>query len=49
VWKDASAFIATRRFQRFEPGAGVASATDARAGWARAVRAALAWARDRGT
>jgi glycerol kinase len=49
VWKDASAFIATRRFQRFEPGAGVTAAVEARAGWARAVRAALAWARDRGT
>jgi glycerol kinase len=49
VWKDASAFLATRRFQRFEPGAGVAAAAGARAGWARAVRAALAWARDRGS
>ena len=49
VWRDAHAFIATRRFQRFEPGAGVAAAAEARAGWARAVRAALAWARDRGT
>jgi len=49
VWRDARAFIATRRFQRFEPGAGVAAAAEARAGWARAVRAALAWARDRGT
>ena len=49
VWRDAHVFIATRRFQRFEPGAGVAAAAEARAGWARAVRAALAWARDRGT
>jgi len=49
VWRDAHEFIATRRFQRFEPGAGAAAAAEARAGWARAVRAALAWARDRGT
>ena len=48
VWRDANAFLATRRFQRFEPGAGAAAAREARGGWARAVRAALAWARDPG-
>jgi len=49
VWPDANAFLATRRFERFEPAARSDAAGDARAGWARAVRATLAWARDRGT
>ena len=48
VWPSADAFLATRRFDRFTPGAGRAAAQDAAAGWARAVRAALAWARDAG-
>ena len=48
VWPDGNAFISARRFTRFEPGAGRAAAQAARAGWARAVRATLAHARDRG-
>ena len=47
VWSDADAFIARRRFTRFEPGAGHAAAQAGRREWRRAVRAALAWARDR--
>jgi glycerol kinase len=46
VWRDAAAFIATRRFDRFTPGDGASSAREAARGWARAVRAALSWARD---
>ena len=49
VWRDADAFLATRRFARFLPGAGADAARGAAAGWARAVRAALAWARDPGS
>jgi len=48
VWRDADAFLATRRFDRFAPGAGADAARNAADGWARAVRATLAWARDRG-
>ena len=48
VWPDAHAFVASRRFARFTPGDGRASAQAGRAGWRRAVRAALAWARDAG-
>jgi glycerol kinase len=46
VWPDAAAFLGTRRFQSFTPGAYAASAQASRRGWARAVRAALSWARD---
>lgn len=46
VWPDADAFIAARRFTRFEPGAGRQVAQAGHAGWRRAVRATLAWARD---
>jgi glycerol kinase len=46
IWPDADAFLATRRFDRFVPGAGSQNARAAVAGWDRAVRAALAWARD---
>jgi len=46
VWPDASAFLGTRRFQAFTPGENAASARASREGWARAVRAALSWARD---
>jgi glycerol kinase len=48
VWGSADAFLATRTFQRFAPGAGTLAARDGALAWARAVRAALAWARDRG-
>lgn len=46
VWPDADAFIAARQFTRFEPGAGREVAEAGHAGWRRAVRATLAWARD---
>jgi glycerol kinase len=46
VWSDAQAFLSSRHYQRFTPGDGSAAAQAARAGWQRAVRAALAWARD---
>ena len=48
VWPSAPAFLATRRYHRFQPGSGVRAAGDGARGWARAVRAALAWARDAG-
>jgi glycerol kinase len=46
IWPDAEAFLATRRFDRFVPGAGSQNARAAVVGWDRAVRAALTWARD---
>jgi glycerol kinase len=46
VWPDASRFLETRAFERFEPGAGRAAATAGSAEWQRAVRSALSWARD---
>jgi hypothetical protein len=44
-WTPA-AFGAAREAVTFAPGAGAAAAAAGRAGWRRAVRAALAWARD---
>jgi glycerol kinase len=46
VWASADEFLAARQFTRFEPGAGREAARLAHAGWRRAVRATLAWARD---
>ena len=46
VWPDVSAFLGTRHFQSFTPGANAAAARASREGWSRAVRAALSWARD---
>ena len=46
IWPDVDAFQATRAFRRFEPGEGREAARAGAAGWARAVRAALTWARD---
>jgi glycerol kinase len=46
VWPDVEAFQATRAFTRFEPGPGREAARAGATGWARAVRAALSWARD---
>jgi glycerol kinase len=46
VWSSAGEFIANREFTRFAPGEGGAAARQGLAGWNRAVRAALAWARD---
>lgn len=48
VWRDARAFLGTRRFQTFTPGRNAAAAQWARQGWARAVRATLSWTHDRG-
>jgi len=47
IWPDPESFLSSRKVHRFTPGAG---AKDARAGiaeWKRAVRAALAWAREK--
>ena len=46
VWRDAAAFLERREFSVFAPGVGAAVARTGAAGWRRAVRAALAWARD---
>ncbi len=46
VWPSGDAFVAMRRYTHFEPGAGAAAARAAHGGWKRAVRAAVAWARD---
>ncbi|HET8771054.1 MAG TPA: glycerol kinase GlpK [Gemmatimonadaceae bacterium] len=48
VWPDAASFFGSRTYQRFTPGPGAAAARAARGGWARAVRAAVSWARDTG-
>jgi len=48
VWPGAAAFLATREYRRFEPGPGAQAAGEGARGWARAVRTALAWARDAG-
>jgi glycerol kinase len=45
VWGSAEEFIATREFTRFVPRAHE-SAVRAMAGWRRAIRTAVAWARD---
>lgn len=47
VWASGQDFLASRHFTRFSPSAsGTAAASSAYAGWRRAVRAALGWARD---
>ncbi len=46
VWRDASEFLATREFDRFEPGTGQVAAQDGARHWQRAVRATVGWARD---
>ncbi|HJU66365.1 MAG TPA: glycerol kinase GlpK [Gemmatimonadaceae bacterium] len=51
VWRDAADFFATRDYDRFVPGGDgaddwQAAALEGAAQWARAVRTALAWARD---
>ncbi len=48
VWRDAGEFIGTRQFTRFTPAMPRESADELMAGWKRAVRAALLWARDQG-
>ena len=46
VWCDVDAFLATRQFTTFEPGMSRGRAVELLAGWRRAVRATVAWARD---
>lgn len=47
VWPDGETFLASRHFTRFVPTPrGTVSAASAYAGWRRAIRAALGWARD---
>ena len=46
VWSTAGEFLAQRTFARFEPAAERAAAAADLAGWRRAVRATLSWARD---
>lgn len=46
VWQSADEFLGARRFTRFEPSVPAAEAHAWQAGWSRAVRATLAWARD---
>jgi glycerol kinase len=45
VWPTPTAFLASRRSRRFEPGSGAATARQGTAGWRRAVQATLGWAR----
>jgi glycerol kinase len=46
VWPTPDAFLASRTSRRFAPGPGAADARARIPEWKRAVRAALAWARD---
>jgi glycerol kinase len=46
VWSDAAEFIGTRQFTRFTPTMSSEAADELKAGWERAVRATLSWARD---
>jgi len=46
VWRTPESFLASRRFTTFSPGVGSAAAREGLAGWDRAVRATVAWARD---
>jgi glycerol kinase len=46
VWSGPEEFLGGRTFTRFEPSGDVAGAAANLAGWRRAVRATLAWARD---
>ena len=46
LWRNGPDFVASQRLTRFEPGVGRQQAVDAHAGWRRAVRATLGWARD---
>jgi glycerol kinase len=47
VWAGPSNFLAGRRFTRFDPRVGAGERSARRAGWERAVRAGLEWARNR--
>ena len=48
VWQDAAEFIGTRQFTRFTPAMPKEAADELMAGWERAVRSTLFWARDKG-
>jgi glycerol kinase len=48
VWPSAGAFVSSRRVSRFTPGRSREEVDEWYEGWRRAVRAALAWARDDG-
>jgi glycerol kinase len=45
VWPNADAFLAARKFARFEPGSGAIVAREGLVGWKRAVDTTLHWAR----
>jgi glycerol kinase len=45
VWRSPDEFLQSRSFTRFEP-SNAERANESHAGWRRAVRTALAWARD---
>jgi len=45
IWRSPDEFLATRRFTAFAP-SGTSGAAESMLGWQRAVRAAVAWARD---
>jgi glycerol kinase len=47
TWKSTDDFVQTRRFKRFEPSMDDEERRTHKAGWSRAVNAALAWARAR--
>ncbi len=47
VWSSPEEFLSGRNFTVFRPGEGAEAARRGREGWARAVRATLAWARDK--
>ena len=49
VWPDLNAFLATREYQTFRPTMTRATADALKAGWHRALRATLTWARDAAT
>jgi glycerol kinase len=46
VWRSTDDFVASQRITRIVPGAGATVAASGYAGWQRAIRAALSWARD---
>jgi glycerol kinase len=46
IWKTADEFLATRKFTSFAPAMSRQEAEKLSAGWTRAVRAAVSWARD---
>lgn len=48
VWRDAAEFIGTRKFTQFTPVMPREAADSLVAGWQRAVKATLFWARDKG-